>query len=204
MDRLSAASRSTLLSSSLHAAFIGALLMVARMHGGPAIAPRHLAGTEHGTEIMLSYQTLGSPPGATAAAAAPRTRGPAVPRPHKSPADKAKQISEPAIASVPGNASEGSIGDGDISIALVQFHPRPQPDLSTLPTGGSGDVVLNALIDAQGHITQLTVSKSLGATVDQQVIATVQQWTFTPASRNGTPIPSEQEILFHYERSRTG
>lgn len=203
MDRLPAVSRGTLLSSALHAAVFGALLLAARMHG-PLLAPRHLAGTQHGTEVMLSYQMLGSPPGATAAAAAPRTKGPASPRLHKSPADKAKQLSEPAIAPVPGNGSEGSIGDGDISIALVQFHPRPQPDLSALPIGGSGDIVLNALIDTQGHIAQLTVSKSLGTTVDQQVIATVQQWTFTPATRNGTPIPSEQEILFHYERGRTG
>jgi protein TonB len=36
--------------------------------------------------------------------------------------------------------------------------------------------------------------------VEQQVIATVQTWTFTPATRNGTPIASEQELLFHYER----
>ena len=203
MDRLAAESRSTLLSCALHAAVIGALLLAAGVNG-PVLSPRHLAGTDHGTEIMLSYQTLGSPPGARSATATPRTKGPTSPRLHVSPADKAKQLSEPAAAPVPGNASEGSIGDGDISIALVQFHPRPQPDLSTLPAGGSGDIVLDALIDAQGRITHLTVSKSLGPTVDQQVVATVQQWTFTPATRNGTPIPSEQEILFHYERARSG
>lgn len=203
MDRLSAASRSTVLSTALHAAVIGALLLAARMQS-PVLAPRHLAGTEHGTEVMLSYQKLGAPPGAPTAAAARRTKDPAAPRPHKSLADKATQLSEPNSAPVPGNASEGSIGDGDISIALVQFHPRPQPDLSTLPAGGSGDIVLNAVIDMQGHIAQLTVTKSLGTAVDQQVIATVQQWTFTPATRNGAPIPSEQEILFHYERARAG
>ncbi|HEY4010865.1 MAG TPA: energy transducer TonB, partial [Acidobacteriaceae bacterium] len=89
---------------------------------------------------------------------------------------------------------------GNISIALVQFHPRPQPDLSTLTPGASGDVVLDALIDAQGHIAHLSIAKSLGPSVDQQVIATVQTWTFTPATRNGAPIASEQELLFHYER----
>lgn len=203
MRRLPPASWSTLLSSALHAAVMGALLLAARMHA-PLLAPRHLAGTAQGTEVMLSYQMLGSPPGATSARPAPRSKGPAPAKPRKSSADKARQLSEPAIASAPGNASEASIGDGDISIALVQFHPRPQPDLSTMPAGSGGDVVLNALIDAEGHIAQLTVSKSLGNAVDQQVIATVQQWTFTPATRNGTPIPSEQEILFHYERSRAG
>ena len=203
MRRLLPANRSTLLSTAMHAVIVGGLLLASRAHG-PVLSPRHLAGAAQGTAVMLSYQMLGSPPGASAAHPAARREGPAVPRPHKSATEKAKQLSEPAISSAVGNASEGSIGDGDISIALVQFHPRPQPDLSALPEGAGGDVVLNALIDAQGHIAQLTVSKSLGPAVDQQVLATVQQWTFTPATRNGTPVPSEQEILFHYERSRAG
>jgi protein TonB len=65
-------------------------------------------------------------------------------------------------------------------------------------------VVLDALIDAQGKVAKLSVTRSLGANVDQQVIATVQTWTFTPATRNGTPIASEQELLFHYERRNNG
>lgn len=195
--------RGALLSTATHAAVIGALILLSRVHG-PVLAPRHLAGTAQGTERMLTYEVLGSPPGAASAKPAARAHGPAAPQVHKSTAAKAKQMSALAADSPDGNASEGSMGDADISIALVQFHPRPQPDLSTLPEGGSGDVVLNALIDAKGHVAQLTVSKSLGAAVDQQVITTVQQWTFTPAMRNGTPIASEQEILFHYERAHAG
>lgn len=201
MDRLLLANRSTILSVTVHGAIIGAFLLLS-MACGPVLAPQHLAGTVQGTAILPSYQLAGSPPGVASAVAAAHTRGPAPPRLHKSTAPKPAQISAPAVPSAVGDASEGSLGDGDISIALVQFHPRPQPDLSSLPEGGGGDVVLNALIDAQGRVAELTVSKSLGAAVDQQVIATVQQWTFTPAKRNGTPIPSEQSILFHYERGR--
>jgi protein TonB len=32
------------------------------------------------------------------------------------------------------------------------------------------------------------------------VIATIQNWVFQPATSNGQPIVSEQELLFHYER----
>ena len=45
------------------------------------------------------------------------------------------------------------------------------------------------------------MAKGLGYGVDEAVMATVQQWTFHPATRNGQPVPSEQELLFHYERS---
>jgi periplasmic protein TonB len=191
--------RSALLSVGVHAVVIVVLALIMRVHG-PVLAPKHLPGTAQGTMLMFNYQLLGAPPGSTTAKAREQAKGPAMPRPAKSLTDKAKQLTQAATNEAPGNAADGSEGDGNISIALVQFHPRPTPDLSTLAPGASGDVVLDALIDAQGHVQRLSVTKSLGPNVDQQVMATVQTWTFTPATRNGTPIASEQELLFHYER----
>jgi periplasmic protein TonB len=188
-----------LLSIAVHVCVITLLALMAHVHG-PVLAPKHMPGTAQGTVLMFNYQLLGAPPGSTTAKAREQAKGPAMPRPAKSPTDKAKQLTQAATNTAPGNASDGSEGDGNISIALVQFHPRPAPDLSALAPGTSGDVVLDALIDAQGHISKLSVTKSLGTNVDQQVMATVQTWTFTPATRNGTPIASEQELLFHYER----
>ena len=191
--------KSALLSIGVHAAAIGLLALIARVHG-PVLAPEHLPGTAQGTVLMFNYQMLGAPPGSTTAKAREQAKGPALPRPAKSLTDKAKQLTQAATNEAPGNAADGSEGDGNINIALVQFHPRPTPDLSTLAPGTSGDVVLDALIDAQGKVANLSVTKSLGPDVDSQVMATVRTWTFTPATRNGTPIASEQELLFHYER----
>jgi protein TonB len=191
--------RSVLLSTGAHAVVAGVLAVMTHMHG-PMLAPKHMPGTAQGTVLMFNFQQLGAPPGTTTAKAREQAKGPALPAPAKSPTDKAKQLTQAATNEAPGNAADGAEGDGNISIALVQFHPRPKPDLSTLAPGTSGDVVLDALIDDQGHITKLSVTKSLGQSVDQQVMATVQTWTFTPATRNGTPIASEQELLFHYER----
>src|SRR5579875_1604157 len=186
--------RSTGTSVAVHAAVL-ALLMGVKMRA-PVLAPKHLPGTAQGTVLMFNYQLLGAPPGSTTAQAREQSKGPAVPRPAKSQLPKATQLARAASNEAPGNAADGSAGDGNISIALVQFHPRPQPDLSTLTPGASGDVVLDALIDAQGKVSHLSVTKSLGPSVDQQVIATVQTWTFAPATRSGVPIASEQELLF--------
>ncbi|HEV2578174.1 MAG TPA: TonB family protein [Acidobacteriaceae bacterium] len=194
--------RSALLSIGVHAGVAGVLALMAHVHG-PLLAPKHMPGTAQGTVLMFNYQLLGAPPGSASAAPRVQAKGPALPAPAKSLTHKAKQLTQAATNEAPGNAADGSEGDGNISIALVQFHPRPTPDLSTLAPGTSGDVVLDALIDAQGKVTNLSVSKSLGPDVDQQVMATVRTWTFTPATRNGTPIASEQELLFHYERRGT-
>ncbi len=188
-----------MVSIGVHAGVAGVLALMTHVHG-PLLAPKHMPGTAQGTVLMFNYQLLGAPPGSTSAKAHEQAKGPALPAPAKSLTDKAKQLTQAPTNEAPGNAADGSEGDGNISIALVQFHPRPTPDLSTLAPGTSGDVVLDALIDAQGKIANLSVTRSLGADVDQQVMATVRTWTFTPATRNGTPIASEQELLFHYER----
>jgi protein TonB len=45
-----------------------------------------------------------------------------------------------------------------------------------------------------------TLGAGLDPSVDQAVIATVRQWLFTPATKDGVPVVSEQEFHFHYER----
>jgi protein TonB len=100
--------------------------------------------------------------------------------------------------STPGN---DALGEGDVNIALLAVFPTPHPDLSQLPHGTRGDVVLDVEIDETGRICQLKLARGLGHGVDESVIATVQQWSFHPATRNGKPVASEQELLFHYERS---
>jgi periplasmic protein TonB len=107
----------------------------------------------------------------------------------------------PAPAPVHSSEDVGNdaLGDGDVNIALAQFFPYPQPDLSKLPQGTSGDVVVDAVIDANGKISKLTMIHGLGYGIDETVLAAVQQWVFKPATKNGTPVVSEQELHFHYE-----
>jgi TonB family protein len=80
-----------------------------------------------------------------------------------------------------------ALGDGDTTVALVVVHPSPKPDLSQLPSGTSGDVIVDVVIDKDGKIAKYTMMRGLGHGVDQTVLATIQQWTFQPATRNGIP-----------------
>jgi len=74
------------------------------------------------------------------------------------------------------------------------------PSLAGLPHGTRGDVIVEVTIDEQGKIVESQVAQSMGSTIDETVLATIQTWTFKPATKDGVPVPSQQELLFHYER----
>jgi periplasmic protein TonB len=107
----------------------------------------------------------------------------------------------PASAQPDSAAGADSLGSGNINIALVSYFPTPKPDLSTLPRGTKGDVILDIVIDTTGKIADIKMTSGLGHGIDENVIATVQQWTFRPATKDGQPVASEQELHFHYEKA---
>ena len=101
-----------------------------------------------------------------------------------------------------GDLGHSAWGTGQITIAYAKFFPHPAPDLSAMPAGTEGDVILTALIDEQGKISDLTLLAGIAPTIDHSVIQTVRQWTFTPATKDGQPISSRQELHFHFKSSR--
>ena len=191
--------RGGLISAGIHIVVLLGLLGV--FGRGSRIAPSKLPGTAQGVRLLTFYSP-GSPehpiseiprktPVKPVAALTPSITAPATPN----------DAGAPATESGKGNAAESGLGEGEIRIALQTYFPFPKPNLSGLPHGTKSDVILNAVIDENGKISGLTVVQGLGEPIDDEVIATVKQWTFSPATRNGTPIPSEQELHFHYERS---
>jgi periplasmic protein TonB len=103
-----------------------------------------------------------------------------------------------------GISGHSAWGKGEITIAYAKFFPYPAPDLSTMRPGTEGDVVLDALIDEQGKISNLTLVAGIDSAIDHDVIQTVRVWTFTPATQDGLPISSKQELHFHFRSSRDG
>lgn len=161
-----------------------------------------IPGTRSGERTLLSYSPGGQPQlGETPAQTPPSPRHrPSKPVPSPVAAPSPLPSLTQQVEAGPGASGPSGLGDGDIRIALPQFNPRPEPDLSTLPHGTSGNVVVDVVIDTAGKVTQLTLVKGLSRSVDQTVLDTVHSWIFAPATRNGQVIASEQEILVHYER----
>jgi periplasmic protein TonB len=107
----------------------------------------------------------------------------------------------PASPNPDSTTGADSLGAGNINIARVSYFPTPKPDLSVLPRGTKGDVILDVVIDTTGKIADIKMASGLGHGIDETVIATVQQWTFHPATKDGQPVASEQELHFHYEKA---
>ena len=208
---------STWLSVAAHAVAIGVFVFSMRMH------PVHvfsLPGSALGTHVELAYL----PGRAPAPALHPQTRvkprpapeitqNPALPvskplasaihpppLPHLTVTEAAPSpsISAPASAAPDSATGSDSWGDGSIQIALTTYSPSPAPDLSVLPHGVQGDVVVDVTIDPSGKVADLAVLRTLGYGIESSVIGTLKTWTFRPATKDGTPIASVQELHFHF------
>jgi protein TonB len=191
--------RGELLSVAAHSCVL--FLLVGGFGHSVKMAPYRLPGTASGVSLLTYY----SPGSLRKAESKAPVKSPdkSKPAPTLRPA-QAAPLHDLARASHAeagvGSSAQSGLGEGDITIALQSYFPYPTPDLTKLPRGTKGDVILNAVIDEKGNISELTLVRGLGSPVDETVIATVQQWHYTPAMRKGVPVVSEQELHFHYER----
>jgi protein TonB len=188
-------------SIAAHAAVMAVLLY----HGRHWIAPTRYPGTAQGHNLVLSYLPGRAP---TPAVAPPPKSQPletksklALKKPEPTtPTQTSPNRNSPASDHPDSASGADALGSGNISIALAKYFPRPKPDLTKLPSGTKADIILDITIDENGRISDLKLVKGVEQSIDAFVIATVRQWTFNPANRDGQPIPSEQELRFHYEK----
>jgi TonB family protein len=104
-----------------------------------------------------------------------------------------------AAGSPYGSLSYGPRAGFEVRPALpvVSFDPVVRPDLLN---GMTGDVIVEITIDSVGNIVEMKVLQSLGSAVDQKVLAALEKWHFIPATRDGAPIPSKQDVHYHFPR----
>jgi TonB family protein len=57
-----------------------------------------------------------------------------------------------------------------------------------------GTVAVEALMDENGRIQSVRVLKGLGFGLDEAALASVQEWEFSPATRDGTPVSVVAQI----------
>jgi protein TonB len=193
-----------LASSLLHLLLLAALIQ----QSASWIAPIRLPGSPHGTNLLLTYspgkaplQTSAPNPKTKPRQAQSTTPLPTPPTQKPKDAAASPNTNSPASTQPDSAAGADSLGSGNINIALLSYFPTPKPDLSALPRGTKGDVILDIVIDTTGKIADIKMTSGLGHGIDENVMATVQHWTFHPATKDGQPVASEQELHFHYEKA---
>lgn len=86
----------------------------------------------------------------------------------------------------------------EVKLALPQVAPLPSIARSELPADFEGDIVVEITIDKDGKVARTRVLQSFGQGLEAKVVATLVKWRFTPASFDGVPVASLQDISFHY------
>lgn len=170
-------------SAVLHLALLAVLLYVRPLR----VEPTRYPGTAHGTKLSLTY----SPGGA------PKPVPPQITK-VKSHVKEAPVIMAPPSVDRASSQGGDARGAGNVTVALATFFPNPKPEI---PHGTRGDVIIDVVIDEHGKIVKTQVAQSMGQGIDDTVLATIETWTFKPATKDGIPVPSEQELLFHYEHA---
>jgi TonB family protein len=104
----------------------------------------------------------------------------------------------PNAGSQYGSVETGFATGPEILPALPINFPDPHVARSELPPGVAGDVVIEITIDVAGNIIEKRVLQKIGYGIDEKVLAVLENWRFRPATRFGTPIPSRQDVHFHF------
>jgi periplasmic protein TonB len=192
---------STWLSLAAHVLVVGAFVITLHHH---PVRVFTLPGTASGTHLELAYLPGRAPaptvpahtkPKVKASSAPPSPVVPPPPVPHLTVTEAAPS---PAAVTPDSTIGSDSWGSGSIQIALTTYSPSPAPDLSALPHGIQGDVVVDVTIDPNGKVADLAVLHTLGYGIESSVIGTLKTWVFRPATKDGTPIASVQELHFHF------
>jgi TonB family protein len=98
-----------------------------------------------------------------------------------------------------GSLSEGASAGEEIRPALPAVTSEPRVDPEDLRGIGEGNVVVEITIDEGGTIVNKAVVQSMGPAIDAKVLAALENWRFHPATRDGVPIPSKQDVVYHFK-----
>lgn len=98
---------------------------------------------------------------------------------------------------VPGNGVDTQSADP----AFPVFSPRPPVTDRALLPALSQQVIVDVKVSAAGEVLEATLVKGIGNALDQIVLSTVKSWRFHPATINGSPVPTEDELIFPFDQS---
>ena len=95
----------------------------------------------------------------------------------------------------------GDLADGfthDLRPAIPVVFPDPPVARSDVPDGVQGDVVVQITVDVLGYVAGSRLVRGMGYGIEEKVMATVLNWHFLPATRDGRAVTSLHDVHFHY------
>lgn len=89
----------------------------------------------------------------------------------------------------PSPEPEGPIQvGGDVQAPVKTHAPQPQYTEIARKARLQGVVIVQAIIDKEGNVTNVKILKGLGMGLDQAAVDAIKKWRFQPATLHGKPV----------------
>jgi TonB family protein len=195
------------LSIALH---VVVFMLLLRGRSPVYVAPSSTLGGVHGSSVTHLYWATGSsgsPESKSATLKSKDRRHLILPKADRTqlasnsePSTlESKSGPAPSAGSPYGSLSEGASAGEEIRPALPAVTSEPHVDPEDLRGISEGNVVVEITIDEGGTIVNKSVVQSMGPAIDGRVLAALENWRFRPATRDGVPIPSKQDVVYHFK-----
>jgi periplasmic protein TonB len=88
---------------------------------------------------------------------------------------------------------------GGVSAPVLQYAPEPEFSEEARKAKASGNVLVNLIVDQQGHPQNVHVLRGVGMGLDEKAVAAVEQYRFKPAMENGKPVPVQLNVEVNFQ-----
>jgi len=95
----------------------------------------------------------------------------------------------------------GKAGDAPdcVTAPRATYSPDPKYPEKARKARERGDVVLQLVVGTDGLPRDLKVDRGLTPEMEQSAIDAVKHWKFTPATRNGHPVPAQIKVAVSFK-----
>jgi protein TonB len=98
-------------------------------------------------------------------------------------------VAGPVTAYAPQGAQGPVYKSGDgIVMPVVVKEVKPQYTAKAREAGVQGTVVLECVVETDGTVGSVTVTKPLDDDLDQEAVKAARQWTFEPGKKDGKAV----------------
>ncbi len=80
-------------------------------------------------------------------------------------------------------------------VVIEESRPPYPPDAK----GAKGDVAVTATITPTGEVSGVELASGVAPALDRAALGAAMSWRFRPAVRDGVPVASRVQLLFHFE-----
>ncbi len=74
------------------------------------------------------------------------------------------------------------------------YTPEPEFSAAARKARFQGTVIVQIVIDKRGNVTRIKLERGAGYGLDENAMEAVKVWRFTPATKDGQPVPIKMKI----------